>query len=97
MGGLVNLPRDRVQLDDGLFEVILVRQPKTPRDWQDIIAAFTHQRIPESGAVMGLSADQVTFTCDRLVAWTLDGEFGGMSQTMEVVNQRQVMLVACGK
>lgn len=97
VGGLVNLPRDRVQLDDGLFEVILVRQPKTPRDWQDIIAAFTQQRIPESGAVMGLSADQVTFTCDQLVAWTLDGEFGGMSQTMEVVNQRQVMLVACGK
>ena len=41
VGGLVNLPRDKVRLDDGLFEVLLIRQPKTAKDWQSILTALT--------------------------------------------------------
>lgn len=96
VGGLVNLPRDQVHLDDGQFEVILVRQPRAPRDWQAIINAFTQQKLPESGNVLGLSAAQVRFHCDRMVAWTLDGEFGGTCQDMEAINQKQAIVVACG-
>jgi YegS/Rv2252/BmrU family lipid kinase len=97
VGGLVNLPREQVHLDDGQFEVILVRAPRTPRDWQTILNAFAQQTIPESGSVIGMSAGEVRFSCERMAAWTLDGEFGGACQKMEMVNQRQAILVACGR
>ena len=96
VGGLVNLPRDKVRLDDGLFEVILIRQPKTPKDWQDILAALTTLEMTEDGAVKGFSASEVTFTCDKPVAWTVDGEFGGEQEVTHVRCLPQALTIACG-
>ena len=96
VGGLVSLPRDMVQLDDGLFEVILIRQPKTPRDWQSILTALTTQEPDEHGTVVAFSAGEVTFTCDQDVAWTVDGEFGGEQAVTTVRNQTRAIAMACG-
>ena len=98
VGGLVNLPRDKVRLDDGLFEVILIRQPKTPKDWQDILTALTTLELAGDGdgAVVGLQAEEITFTCDRPVAWTVDGEFGGEQAVTVVKNLPGALTMACG-
>ena len=96
VGGLVNLPRDMVRLDDGLFEVILLRQPRTFEDWQSILTALTTLEPDEDGAVVAFSAGEVTFTCDRDVAWTVDGEFGGEQAVTTVRNQTRAITMACG-
>ena len=96
VGGLVNLPRDMVRLDDGLFEVILIRQPKTLEDWQSILAALNTMEPSENGAVVAFPAGEVTFTCDRDVAWTVDGEFGGEHTVATVRNQTRAITMACG-
>jgi diacylglycerol kinase family enzyme len=96
VGGLVNLPKDKVQLDDGVFEVLLIRQPKNPKDWQDILAALTTQTLVDGGAVIGFPASRVTFTCDQSVSWTLDGEFGGERKVTVIENVNQAYLLACG-
>ena len=96
VGGLMNLPRDMVRLDDGLFEVILLRQPKTIEDWQSILTALTTLEPSEDGAVVAFSASEVTFSCDRDVAWTVDGEFGGEHAVTAVRNQTRAITMACG-
>ena len=96
VGGLVNLPRDVVRLDDGLFEVILIRQPRSIEDWQSILAALTTLEPDEDGAVVAFPAGAVTFTCDRSVAWTVDGEFGGEHTVAAVRNQPRAITMACG-
>jgi len=98
VGGLVNLPRDKVLLDDGRFEVILIRQPKTAKDWQSILTALTTLELSKDGegAVVGFSAEEVTFTCDAPVAWTVDGEFGGEQQITTVKNLPRALTIACG-
>ena len=96
VGGLVNLPRDMVRLDDGLFEVILIRQPRTLEDWQSILTALTTLEPSENGAVVAFPAGEVTFTCDRDVAWTVDGEFGGEQAVTTVRNQPRAITMACG-
>ena len=96
VGGLVNLPRDKVRLDDGLFEVILIRQPKTPKDWQSILTALTTLEVTEDGAVTGFAAGEVTFACDVPVAWTVDGEFGGEQAVTTIHNKAQAIAMACG-
>ena len=97
VGGLVNLPRDMVQLDDGLFEVILLRQPRTIEDWQSILTALTTMEPDEGGAVVAFSAGEVTFACDAPVAWTVDGEFGGEQTVTTVRNQTRAITMACGR
>ena len=96
VGGLVNLPRDKVRLDDGQFEVLLLRQPKTARDWQSILTALTTLEPDEGGAVVAFPAGEVTFACDRSVAWTVDGEFGGEQAVTTVRNQPRAITMACG-
>ncbi len=98
VGGLVNLPRDKVLLDDGRFEVILIRQPKTAKDWQSILTALTTLELSKDGegAVVGFSAEEVTFACDAPVAWTVDGEFGGEQQITTVKNLPRALTIACG-
>ena len=96
VGGLVNLPRDMVRLDDGLFEVILIRQPRSIEDWQSILTALTTLEPDEDGAVVAFPAGEVTFTCDQNVAWTVDGEFGGEHAVAAVRNRTRAVTMACG-
>lgn len=96
VGGMVNLRRDMVKLDDGEFEVLLVREPKHIEDWQSILATLTFQELPGQGAVVGFPASEVTFTCDRPVAWTVDGEFGGAQEVTTVKNIPRAISIACG-
>ena len=96
VGGLGNLPRDKVLLDDGRFEVILIRQPQNGKDWQSILTALTTLEMVPDGAVVGFAASQVTFTCGQAVAWTVDGEFGGEQTVTHVTNIPQALTIACG-
>ena len=94
VGGVMSLPKDLVKLDDGLFEVLLVRKPRHVKDWQDIINFLTDLRIPRSGAVETFTAKEIRFRCDRPVAWTVDGEFGGeREETVVKVLPRSIRVV----
>ena len=97
VGGLVKLPRDQIQLDDGLFEVILLKKPKTPKDLQDILNALTTQKMTSGRVVEGFTARKVTFTADRELAWTVDGEFGGNHAVTTIENLQRTFVLACGK
>lgn len=96
IGGLVNLPRDLVCLDDGQFEALLIRNPKTPKDWQSILTALTTQKLPEDGSVVGFTCSKARFTCPDPLAWTVDGEYGGEYTDLEIYNRSRVITIACG-
>ena len=94
VGGIMSLPKGLVQLDDGLFEVLLVRKPRHLKDWQDIIDFLTDLRIPRTGTVEAFTAREIHFHCDDPIAWTVDGEFGGKrSDTLVKVLPKSVRVV----
>lgn len=101
VGGLLNLPQDLVKLDDGQFEVLLVRKPQTALEFQSIVHTLLNQKRETEDAdnalVLGFAADKITFTCQEAVPWTLDGEFGGEHQSLRVENHKQSLVLACGK
>lgn len=100
VGGLLNLPKTLVKLDDGLFEIVLVRTPKNPLEYQTVIHTLMSQKIQqgdENALVVGFQAEQITFTSAIPMPWTLDGEFGGEHATFRIVNSRQAVRLACGK
>ena len=95
MGGVFTLPKEMVRLDDGQFEVLLIRKPKTTKDWQSMLTALSRQELVQDGAVVGFTASQVTFRSVHPVAWTVDGEFGGERQETVVKNIPQAINIAC--
>ena len=83
-------------LDDGRFEVILIRRPENGKDWQSILTALTTLELAEDGAVTGFAASEITFECGQSAAWTVDGEFGGEQAVTHVKNLPQAVTIACG-
>jgi len=94
MGGVFSLPRELVKLDDGQFEIILIRKPKSVKDWQSILTVLSKPELRPEGAVVGFKASEVTFRSGGEVAWTVDGEFGGKRQETVVKNLCRAVNVA---
>lgn len=97
VGGFKGLPSDEVKLDDGLFEVVLVRQPKTLPELQSIIKTLLQQKAAEGGAVISFHTARLRVACQDALPWTLDGEYGGDPQTAEIENRRQAIELVWGK
>ncbi|MCL2703320.1 MAG: YegS/Rv2252/BmrU family lipid kinase [Defluviitaleaceae bacterium] len=74
-----------VRMDDGMFEVILLKRPRTLRDHQQIIASLRKQ---ENGSDLLIirKASKVEFSSPMPVAWTLDGDFGGECKDVVIEN-----------
>ena len=86
IGGFKGLVGMDVALDDGEFEVLLVRKPRTPLDIASI-AAYLIQREGENECVFKFRTSKLTVQSEELVDWSLDGEFGG-SQTEVVIENK---------
>ena len=69
-----------VQLDDGLFEVLLIRMPKNLFDLQQIIAGLIKLDFP-SNHFYSFKTEAVVFDSPEIISWNLDGEFGGDTHT----------------
>ena len=86
IGGFKGLVGMDVALDDGEFEVLLVRKPRTPLDIASI-AAYLIQREGENECVFKFRTSKLMVQSEELVDWSLDGEFGG-SQTEVVIENK---------
>lgn len=73
----------KAQLNDGMFEVILIRRPKTPLEVQDLIGHLLVQEF-NTDAFKVFCTNNVTFEAKEHVPWTLDGEFGGDEESVEI-------------
>ena len=97
VGGMKALPADKVVVDDGKFEVVLVRKPSSIADVTASLQALIRQAPLEDGALLSFHASRLTFTCDRPVPWTVDGEYGGSQEVNRVENCRQALQIMQGE
>ena len=82
VGGL-SLPLPRIELNDGLLEVVLIRSPKTLLEQQMLITKVATGDY--TGPLFEIfKAPQVTFSSLEALDWTLDGEFGGSHTIAQV-------------
>lgn len=92
IGGFPNITGKRVDLQDGLFEVTLVRMPQNPLDLSEILLAIGNPDI-ESRMVVTFKASRVKVVCDEKVAWTRDGEYAGTHKEVVVENCPQQLRI----
>lgn len=74
IGGILNLEKLDVNMNDGLMEVLMIRMPKDLIDLNDI-AVSTLGGSFKSHQIETYSAKNVTVEISESIHWTLDGEF----------------------
>ncbi|MBR3146598.1 MAG: diacylglycerol kinase family lipid kinase [Eubacterium sp.] len=75
MGGIINLKTDDVDMNDGLFEVMLIRSPQNIIDLNSIIFALTTQSYNECDQISFFSSGKIEIEAPSTMPWTLDGEY----------------------
>ncbi|MBP8640385.1 MAG: YegS/Rv2252/BmrU family lipid kinase [Oscillospiraceae bacterium] len=76
VGGIVKLKNSAIELNDGLLEVILVRNPTNVIEMNKIISSILTRNLSGNQILM-LQSKYVKFTFEKPVKWTRDGEAGG--------------------
>ena len=77
-------------MNDGLFEVTLIKMPKNPMELNSILAALAIQNI-DTQYMYSFKSGRLMIESKEEVAWTLDGEFGGKHREVTFVNEKQAM------
>lgn len=96
IGGIKLSAKERVVLDDGLFEVDLIKKPVSIADVSNGFQDLIRQHPSGSGVRVHFKASRLTFTCDRPLPWTIDGEYGGNQAVNEVVNCQKALTIIRG-
>ena len=73
VGGILTLPPNRVDMGDGIFEVMLIRAPRTINEIPECLFAVQNQEF-NCGMITFRPARKVKITVDPAMTWTLDGE-----------------------
>ncbi len=90
VGGFHNITGKNVKLDDGVFEVTLVRMPKNLFELQAILGAVLTQ-TPDDKYFFQTRARDIVFDFDTPAAWTLDGEYGGDHTHVNIKNDYRAL------
>jgi len=77
-------------LNDGLFEVTLIRKPSNPLELNNIILAMVDKRV-KSEHIYSMTASRIIVEAEEPLAWTLDGEFGGEHRKAVIVNKKEAV------
>ena len=88
VGGMKAIPGPDVKLDDGIFEVMLVRSPDNLFDFNLIPPAILDRRI-RSENVICFKCSKLMIESDEPIPCNLDGEFGGMVDRVEIENMHE--------
>jgi len=85
VAGFKGLTGKDVELDDGEFEVTLIKSPNNPIELNDIIAYLTGL-VSETKMVYTFKSSHIKLRSRSSVSWTMDGENGGEHWSVEIKN-----------
>lgn len=85
VGGILTLDKNVVDMNDGLFELLLVKYPRNMSELAEVIKALTTQKY-DSPSLIFRPAKKLRISADPGMDWTLDGEFAKGSAELEIEN-----------
>lgn len=92
VAGMFKFDENDVRLNDGKFEVMLVRRLKSPLEFFSVFAKIVKRKY-DNDKLMYFKASDIKMEFGRAEEWSLDGEDGGAPQTVEIkVGEKAVTL-----
>lgn len=88
LGGILKLNPEYVDMNDGFFEIMLIKSPSNPIELQSILYALATQKYKECPFIDFIHTEAVTFFFDEAIPWSLDGEHnrGGTEVTIQNIH-----------
>jgi diacylglycerol kinase (ATP) len=83
IGGIVKLDSDQVDMNDGLFELLLVKNPKRAIDLHKIWLLLLKKEY-NNEMIVFLKAKEANFTMEEPVSWSIDGEYEAGSSKINI-------------
>lgn len=90
VGGFKGITGKNVELNDGLFEVTLIRKPANALELNNIIAALVDRKI-HSELIQCFKTSAITIESKQEAAWALDGEYGGSPLRAVIENKKEAL------
>ncbi|MDO4607915.1 MAG: YegS/Rv2252/BmrU family lipid kinase [Clostridia bacterium] len=85
VGGIVKFNDSVVKLNDGKFEVLLIKNPTTILQFQSIVDGILRKDLTRNG-IEFFQTDEITVIGGADVPWTLDGEFSAGQDKLVLSN-----------
>lgn len=92
VGGILKLDPKLVKLDDGLFEVFLIRKPKSTAAFLNLAVKALRGDLSNENIIF-THASSVKITGPADMDWALDGEYQQGSETVFIENRRQALSI----
>lgn len=92
VGGFKQITGKNVELDDGVFEVTLIRRPRNPLELNAVMAALLNRDI-NADCMLYFRTDRLTIESGEPIAWTLDGEYGGSHKKVTIRNRHKAISI----
>ena len=89
VGGFKGITGRDVALDDGYFELILIKKPKNLIEFNEIVNALLANHLENCENIRYERVNHVTISTEQALPWNLDGEFGGEYKTAEIIIHKQ--------
>ena len=94
VGGFRSITGRNIQLDDGLFEVTMIRTPHNAIELQEIITSLLRGEM-DSKYIISYKTDHIVLRAQEEIPWTLDGEYGGEHKEVDIFcHQKAVSILA---
>lgn len=93
VGGFKGITGQNIVLDDGEFEVTLIRKPTNPIELNNIILAMVDKRVNSEHIYTFKTSNLTVESLEGPIAWTVDGEFGGDHQKACIKNHKQALKI----
>ena len=86
-GGVIHLKEELVSLNDGLFEVLLIKMPKNIIDLNTILNSLSLSEF-DNNCFEFFKTASLQITSEEPIAWSLDGEYLQTAGTVEMTALR---------
>ena len=90
LGGVLKLDPEKVLLDDGMYELLLVKNPTNALEAQAMLTAIMTQNF-DGPLVKMFHASDITFESSHEISWTIDGEYGGTFSHTHILNNKNAV------
>lgn len=90
VGGFKRITGKYVELNDGEFEVTLIKKPSNPLELNMIMASLVNRNI-NTDYMYCFKTDNIVFESEKEIPWTTDGEFGGSHKKVHIRDRKQAI------
>lgn len=96
VGGLVKFDPNDVKLDDGIFEIMLVKVPKSVPDFLNTFRNVVISRNFDDHNITFIRAKDVHISVEDDMPWSLDGEYEKGAKEVHIVNHKEALTLQVG-